>query len=250
MSRGESKDIGRRGVIGRRALIGGAVGSIAAAAVRGVYPDRALAADGSPVILGQSNDAQHHTVIDRTNRGSKVYLAADSYAVLAHVEEVRASAVWGEANAPETTAIRGYLTNNAPRGTAVSGVTDGSYTQVAVEGLAIKNEGEGIGVRGLTKNGIALYGEAQEAGGYGLQVVGRAVFNRSGKTTIAGGQSTKTISSHAVTPATLVIATVQGNPSGVWVKSVSLNDANDTFTIRLNKAAPPGGVVVGFFIVN
>jgi hypothetical protein len=110
--------------------------------------------------------------------------------------------------------------------------------------------GEGVGVKGLAGNGIALYGEALKPGGYGRQVVGRAVFNRSGKTTIAGGQSTRTISGYAVTPATPVVATIQGNPSGVWVKSVSLNDANDTFTIRLNKTAPSGGVVVGFLIVN
>lgn len=53
-----------------------------------------------------------------------------------------------------------------------------------------------------------------------------------------------------MTAATIAVATVQGNPAGVWVKNVSVNDAADTFTSRLNKAAPAGGVVVGFFIVN
>ena len=47
-----------------------------------------------------------------------------------------------------------------------------------------------------------------------------------------------------------LVAIVQGNPAGVWVRSVSVSGANDTFTIRLNKAAPSGGVTVGFFIVN
>ena len=54
----------------------------------------------------------------------------------------------------------------------------------------------------------------------------------------------------SIDPATIVAATIQGNVAGVWVRGVSLDAVGDKFTIRLNKAAPSGGVVVGFFIVN
>jgi hypothetical protein len=129
----------------------------------------------------------------------------------------------------------------------VLGSTSGHNSQVAVDAVGNTGLGEGIAVRARTLNGIALYGQA--TGGYGLQVVGRAVFNRSGKTTVAANQSTKVVSGFAITPATIVVATVQGGAAR-YVRNVVLNDAADTFTIRLNKVEPSGGVVVGFFIVN
>jgi hypothetical protein len=140
-------------------------------------------------------------------------------------------------------------TTGQGNGKALWASTGGDHTQIAVDALAVENAGQGIAVRAETKHGIAILGLAT-GGGYALDVHGRAVFDRSGKTTITAGQSTKTLSGHAITSATVVVATVQGNPPGIWVRSVSLNDANDTFTIRLNKAAPSGGVVVGYFLVN
>ena len=156
--------------------------------------------------------------------------------------------VHGYASTQNGRAMFGEVPAATTGATAVLGKTGGHWTQVAVDGDTTAGNGEGIGVRGRTKNGIGLYGEA--TGGHALQVVGRAVFNRSGKTTIAAGNASKTISGHTMTAQTIVVATVQGNPAGVWMRNVSVNDAADTFTIRLNKAAPSGGVVVGFFIVN
>ena len=45
------------------------------------------------------------------------------------------------------------------------------------------------------------------------------------------------------------VATIQGDVAGTWVRGVTLDVAGDTFTIRLNKAAPKA-LKVGWFIVN
>ena len=54
--------------------------------------------------------------------------------------------------------------------------------------------------------------------------------------------------SYLVFPATIVIATIQGNVPGTWVLGAYVNSTSK-FTIRLNRAAP-AQLVVGWFIVN
>jgi hypothetical protein len=51
-----------------------------------------------------------------------------------------------------------------------------------------------------------------------------------------------------LSPATIVIATIQGNVPGTWVLGAYVNSTSK-FTIRLNRAAP-AQLVVGWFIVN
>ena len=210
--------------VGRRAIIGGAAAGVAAlAAERLSRPASALATHAGPVYLAHTNTSPGATRIEST-----------------------AQNIAGVAIANGIIGISSYT--HSQNGSCFHAVTDGHYSQVAVEVDTISNAGEGIGVRARTKNGIGVYTEA--TGGYALQVQGRAVFNRSGKALVNAGQSSKTVSTFAIEPQSVVVATVQGNPAGVWVRSVSLNATNNTFTIRLNKSAPSGGVSVGFFIVN
>jgi hypothetical protein len=189
------------------------------------------------MILGQANEASSSTGIQNPNIAnpvSAVFMAGGELGVQGVTSASNGHGVIGS--------VSGF------DGRAVTGNTSGHFSQIAVDGNTTPGVGEGIAVRGRTLNGIGVYAEA--TGGFALQVVGRAVFNRSGKTTLAAGTKSKTISGHTMAATTIVVATVQGNPSGVWVRNVSVSDAVDTFTIRLNKAAPAGGVVVGFFIVN
>ncbi len=92
-------------------------------------------------------------------------------------------------------------------------------------------------MRAKSTNGIAL--QAICPGGYALDVNGRFHFNRSGKVTIPAGSSSRTISGHAddIRPESLVLATIQGNVPGLYVRAVSASPG-DSFTIRLNRAAP------------
>ncbi len=48
----------------------------------------------------------------------------------------------------------------------------------------------------------------------------------------------------------LVLATLQQNLSGLYVRSAVPNVAANSFTVHLSKAAPSGGAKVAFFICN
>jgi hypothetical protein len=68
--------------------------------------------------------------------------------------------------------------------------------------------------------------------------------------TFSAGQGSRTLTaSLPFLATTMVLATIQGNVAGTWVRGVSLNLTEQKFTIRLNKAAPKS-LKVGWFIVN
>jgi hypothetical protein len=241
--------------LGRRALIAGVAGGAMTYAARGFAPtDASRAATGGEVRLGLDNShgAAAGTGIRYPDSSSvtQAKLATSRTGVFGSTKVADGEGLWGFAYPSSTGGVGVRAKAEGTNGKAVSGETVGHSSQVVIDANGTPGAGEGIAVRGRTKNGIALYGEAQATGGYGLQVIGRAVLNRSGKTTISAGSASKTVSGHVMTAATIVVATVQGNAAGVWVKNVSVSDAADTFIIRLNKAAPAGGIVVGFFIIN
>jgi hypothetical protein len=145
-----------------------------------------------------------------------------------------------------TTTVTGvYGKNTGTSGIGVFGETSG--TGSAVYGLT-KANGVGVFADAPSSTGTALRGRSEN--GTALVVEGKAKFSRSGRVTISAGQTSKINGLFPIDPATIVVATVQGNVAGIWVRGVSLDAVADKFTIRLNKAAPAGGVVVGFFIVN
>lgn len=78
---------------------------------------------------------------------------------------------------------------------------------------------------------------------------GPAVFSRSALLTIAAGTSSATQTGVALTPASLVLATLQQDHAGVWVRSAVPNAAGSSFTVHLSKA-PPAGTSVAWFVVN
>jgi hypothetical protein len=117
--------------------------------------------------------------------------------------------------------------------------------------------GTRVGVHGVTDAAVepAMWGE-NVAGGAGvlasgpkvaLQVQGPAVFDRSGVVTVAAGHSTAKETGIALTAASLVLATMQGNVAGVYVQGVTLvTGSPGSFTIHLNKGRAPerqGGLV-------
>jgi|tagenome__1003787_1003787.scaffolds.fasta_scaffold20382521_1 hypothetical protein len=223
--------VSRRGLLKK---VGGVVAAgVAGAAVgNGLGATPAGAANGDPVILGTGNEASAETYIYR-GAGTVGFCSA-SYALRGIDGHDGGRAVEG--------------ITEGPNGVAVQGLTYGDRTRVGVRGDTRNpnNNGEGIGVHGVAKNGIGVLAEA--TGGYGLQVRGRAVFDRSGKVTIAQGQAARVVFVY-ISPASLVLATIQGYAAGVYVAGVQLDAAHSKFTIRLNKAAPVN-LTVGWFIVN
>ena len=215
----------------RRAMLGAGLGALAATVAGALgRPSRASADTGGAVILGMPNTADTHTSIANTGGLSGVTLA------ISH------TGAMGESGTQGGIGLHGYVTGT--NGVAVRGTTSGHWSQYAVKGVA---DTEGIGVHGMSTNGIGVLAEG--VGGYGLQVKGRAVFERSGKVNFAAGQSSRKVTGYGIEPDSLIVATIQGNVAGTYVRGVSLNATENTFTIRLNQAAP-AALTVGFLIVN
>jgi len=96
--------------------------------------------------------------------------------------------------------------------------------------------------------GIGVLAE-NTAGGTALKAAGPAVFSRSGILTVAAGKSSATQAGVALTAASLVLATLQQDRSGVWVRSAVPDVAASSFTIHLSKAVT-ASARVAWFVVN
>ena len=138
----------------------------------------------------------------------------------------------------------------------------GAIGVFSVGAPAIVGLGDGLGPPGLFGTGVYGYSgtvsppEAPDnigvyARGDGasvaLRVQGKAVFSRSGRTSITAGHASKAITLAGVTSASLVIATLQTNRTGVYVASAV--PTTGKFTIYLNKAVT-ATTYVAWFILN
>jgi hypothetical protein len=241
------------------ALVGGAGALLAGALGR---PAPVAAATHDTVKLGEVNTFDGtfwpYTLLQRSDVGTSASIAGNDYGLHASSVVAGGSALSGYNTADDSQGLRLISSGSRAKaveasfsGTDAIGVearSSGHYSQIAVLANASDGLGEGYAVRALTKNGIALYGKA--TGGYALQVKGRAVFSQSGLAAFSAGQSSRSITAPvAVTAKSLVLATIQGDIAGTWVRGVAINVANGTFTIRLNIGAPTA-LKVGWFIVN
>jgi hypothetical protein len=118
------------------------------------------------------------------------------------------------------------------------------------------------GVHGSGLNGVEGYTEAPGGvvatntfGETALRVNGKARFTTSGTTLISHPQSSAVVGSDvlglALGSESLVLATMQNNLSGVYVRAAVPDTSTNSFTIFLNQAVPPGSAAkVAWFIVN
>jgi hypothetical protein len=141
-------------------------------------------------------------------------------------------------------------------GNGVEG-TGGGGNGIGVWGMG---QGTGAGVLGTGFDGPAVHGRADfadaigvlaenTAGGVAFKATGPARFSRSGVLTVPAGKSAVTKTGVALTSASLVLATLQQDRAGVWVRSAVPDAAASSFTIHLSKAAP-ASTKVAWFIVN
>ena len=87
------------------------------------------------------------------------------------------------------------------------------------------------------------------AGGTALKATGPAVFSRSGVLKVPAGKSSVTRTGVALSAASLVLATLQQDQAGVWVRSAVPNVAGSSFTVNLSKAVS-ASTKVAWFVVN
>jgi hypothetical protein len=67
--------------------------------------------------------------------------------------------------------------------------------------------------------------------------------------TVGAGKSSVTRTGVALSAASLVLATLQQDRAGVWVRSAVPNVAGSSFTVHLSKAVP-ASTKVAWFMVN
>ncbi len=147
--------------------------------------------------------------------------------------------------------------NSAPNnGVGVYG-QGGIGNGTGVWGIA---QGTGAGVLGSGFHGPAVHGRADfadaigvlaenTAGGVAFKATGPASFSRSGVLTVRAGKSAVTKTGVALRAASLVLATLQENRTGVFVQSAVPDVAASSFTVHLSKAVP-ASTKVAWFIVN
>jgi hypothetical protein len=102
--------------------------------------------------------------------------------------------------------------------------------------------------RHLQASGTGVLAE-NTAGGTALQVAGPAACSRSGVLTVAAAKTSATQAGVALGSASLVLATLQQNLSGVYVRAAVPNVSGGSFTVYLSKA-PTATAKVAWFVVN
>lgn len=147
----------------------------------------------------------------------------------------------------------GVYGSHAGDGWGVYGTSQGG---IGVVGSVTSGAGTGVqgsgttGVFGVTDSPHGAGVLAQNnGGGPALQVDGVAAFSRSGMATVPAGKSHVT---HwlPLSSASLVLATIQGNVTDLWVRGVTIAAGSPgSFTIHLSKAAE-SKVKVAWLAVN
>jgi hypothetical protein len=155
--------------------------------------------------------------------------------------------VWGESSVG--TGVFGY------GGTGVAGIGEWGVYGSGMVGVVGDVGTTGTGVYGWTGNGtpptpgagVGVYARAESTSQYALYVVGKARFSRSGRTSFGSTATSKKISMTGVTSSSYVIATMQTNVSGLYVRAVVCGTGY--FYIYLSKA-PGKTAYVGYMVIN
>ena len=223
----------------RMLLTGAAAGATAVAAQAVASP--AQAADGDPLILGDDNSAETKTTLSSAD--SAVLEVKNTGGATALIARVPGGSGVGLHGIGGTTGVVG--TSNHPNGPGVLGECN---TESPNDRGVVGTSHIGQGVAGYTETGTGLFGTAFQ-GGKALEVNGRAFFSRSGKLTIPARSVSVVQTGVALTSDSLVLATLQQNIKGVWVKAAVPDVAKNSFEIFLNRK-PKQSVTVAWFIVN
>jgi hypothetical protein len=157
------------------------------------------------------------------------------------------SGVWGE-----STSGYGVL------GSGATGVYGDGYWGVYATGTTgvIGDAGiNGVGVYGFTGSGsipeptygVGVYARAESTAQTALQVVGKVRFSRSGRASVSAHATSRKVPMAGVTSSSYVIATMQTNVSGLYVRGVTCGAGY--FNIWLSKA-PGKTVYIAYLVIN
>jgi hypothetical protein len=227
----------------RRAVLAAAAGAVAAAAAAAVVqPLTALADDtNQPILVGsQFSDVRSVTSLDieQSGNNSNVFAATQGGGT--------GTAIWGFSKQGTGVFGQTYATDNY----AVYGSVGGAYISHATSaGVFGENAFDGKGVWGTSQHGIAVYAQALNTDAVAIRAEGVTQFTRSGYLTIKAGKSAAVKTNLRIDAKTLVLAVLQDDRPGIYVRSAVTNSGAGSFTIHLN-AAVSSDTRVGWFLVN
>jgi hypothetical protein len=177
--------------------------------VRGAVFQSVTPSDGD-VVLGAANTASAPTSISN---------AANNSGVLVGTSQNAGTGVRG------TTSAGMGVRGEADTGDGVSGASESGNGVIGESGsgrAVAGNRYSGSGVYGSSSTGSGV--KTESASGTALDVVGRAMFSRSGRATVLKGKSYTDITvTGGLTTRSLVHATLQSYRSGVAVTAVRIN---------------------------
>lgn len=265
----------------RRALLAAAAGGAAATAALAVGAPVGKAANGDPLILGQSNSGTDCTFLTAD-------LSMDTVLSVGNLAAGPATAIQG--NSEAGTGVAGYTSTgtgiygdamgpgrgvrggSGSGGTgvyAVNGDESGAPSDTSGTGVfgyaqesassspaaGVWGDSPDIGVYG--SGSIGVYGDGSGAAtglrgysdtGFGLDVNGKVRFRtRSGRIAVSAGKTSVTKSVSGVTRSSIVIAVLQTRESRTWVRAAV--PAAGKFTVYFNRALPSSSVV-GWLVLN
>jgi hypothetical protein len=271
----------------RRALLGAAIGGVAAFVAQGLArPLPVRAADGETVLVGGEYTSTSVTKISNTTTGDNVLEGESSsgtgvtgvssagigvygigvYGIAVYGNSVAGVGVWGDSgsgpgvwgNSPSigVVGVSGAPPVERPAKTGLYGyaVQDAGARGVSGESTA------GHGVHGQATTGRGIHGEATTGTGvYAIATTGTALraegavrFKTSGLATIAAGTRSVVVTPAGldVTTSSKILALLQGDAGGsTTVQRVAVNATANTFTIYLTANAVRA-VKVSWFVIS
>jgi hypothetical protein len=254
----------------RRALLVGAlggIGALAASAIGRASPVRAT--NNDPITVGNAFTGTSTTSISNSSNNNTVFYGYSTTGGTG-VEGSSSSGLGVFGSSSSNAGVRGLSGSlNGVFGESFAAGASGVYGENNFHGYGVAgrsnsgplvsgagqaatlgdNTADGIGVWARSAHGIGLFADAVNADAVALKAQGVAQFTRSGRLTILAGQASVTKSSIRIDAGSLVLAVLQQDRSGIFVRSAVPNATGDSFTIHLNKAVA-SDTKVGWFIVN
>jgi hypothetical protein len=234
----------------RRALLAGSLGALAAYFAQALgRPLAARATDGDVIHVGDELSATSVTKITNTANTAAVIEAESTYGAGVRGISAVESGVAGSSDTG--VGVRG----TSSFGPGVFGSSSESPGVAGVGVIGVRGNGD-TGVSGVSGSGIGVSGYADagtgvhaQAAGTALRVVGKATFSRSGRLTLAAGQSSVAKTRLPLSRYSLVLAVLQTNRAGIYVRAVVPSPSTSSFRIYLN-APVPGTTHVAWFVLN
>jgi hypothetical protein len=244
----------------RRALLAAAAGGAAALAAHAALPLTAVAANGDPVLAGSANAATAPTSLANSTDGS------DGFAVTSVGLGIGVAGT-----STGTAGVRGVSVSGSGAATsdltAYTGVYGWSpaFPDTTGVGTGVWGDSEDFGVYGSGSvgvygwGGVGVIGESASTSNpaiiaYGattsspaLEVNGKVKFNRAGRKTIGAGKSSLVVTMAGVTTTSKVLAVLNSNRSGRYVRAVV--PAAGKFTVYLNSSVS-SSTYVAYFVFD